>query len=67
MSDRPSDAVPEQHRFGKKIGGVQAADPEGNDGVEGGGGTDVDQADDTGDEGHDKYGIHWDSGSGLQL
>lgn len=57
-----TNAVVEEEGFGKDVGGVQRADAEGDDGIEGGGGADVDEADKTGDKGHDEDGVKWDRG-----
>ena len=66
-ADVPDDAVVEKHALGDGVGSVEATDADGDDGVEGGCGADVDEADDTGDEGHDEDCVHWDGGFGLDL
>ena len=62
-----ADAVPEEEGFGEDVGCVEAADAEGDDVVEGGGGADVDEADGAGDAGHDHDCIQGDGGIGLDL
>ncbi len=68
---RPADLArapaPEEQGLGDDVGGVEAADAEGDDVVEGGGGADVDEADEAGDEGGDEDGEEGDGGFGLHL
>ncbi len=59
--------APEEQGFGNDVGSVEAADAEGNDVVEGGGGADVDEADEAGDEGGDEDGEEGDGVFGLDL
>lgn len=59
--------APEEKAFGDDIGSVETADAEGNDIVEGGGGANVDEADETGDEGCYDDGEEGDCGFGLDL
>ena len=67
VTDRARAAAPEEEGFGDDVGGVEAADAEGDDVVEGGGGADVDEADEAGDEGGDEDGEEGDGGFGLDL
>ena len=60
-------AAPEQQALGDDVGGVEAADAEGDDVVEGGRGADVDKADEAGDDGRDHDGQERDRGAGLDL
>ena len=60
-------ATVEEEGFGDDVGGVEGADAEGDDGVEGGGGADADEANDNGDERGDDDGEGWDGGFGLEL
>ena len=57
-ADCAPDAVPEEEGFGEHVGGVETADADGDYVVEGGGGTDVDEADGAGDAGHDYDGVY---------
>ena len=67
VADRPPDAVPEKEGLGEDVRGVEAADAEGDDVVEGGRGADVYQADGAGDGGHDQDGVQRDRGACLDL
>ncbi len=67
LADCSSDAVPEEKGLGEDIGGVEAADADGDDVVESGCGTNVDQADGAGNAGHDHDCVHRDSGVCLDL
>ena len=67
VPDVASNAVPEQEGFGEHVGGVEAADAEGNDVVEGGCGADVDEADGARNARHDHDCVHGDGGVGLDL
>ena len=60
-------SAPEEEAFGDDVGGVEAADAEGDDVVECGGRADVDEADEAGDDGcyHDRE--KRDCGFGLDL
>ena len=60
-------AAPEEEGFRDDVGRVEAADAEGDDVVEGGGGADVDEADGAGDEGGDEDGEEGDGVFGLDL
>ena len=53
VPDGAAEAVPEEEGFGEDVGGVEGADADGEDVVEGGGGADVYEADGAGDAGHD--------------
>ena len=59
--------APKEEALGDEVGGVEAADAEGDDVVEGGGGAEVDEADEAGDEGCDDDGEQGDGGFGLDL
>ena len=59
--------APEEEAFGDDVGGVEAADAEGDDVVEGGGGANVDEADEARDDGCDHDGEERDCRSGLDL
>ena len=54
VPDRAADAVPEEEGLGQDVGCVEAADADGEDVVEGGRRTDVDEADGAGYAGHDQ-------------
>jgi len=61
------EAAVEQEGFGDDVGCVEAADGEGDDVVEGGGGAEVDEADEAGDAGGDDDGVDGDGAAGLDL
>lgn len=65
--DEARAAAVEEESLRDDVGCVQGADAEGDDGVEGGGGADVDETDEDGDEGGDDDGEGWDGGFGLEL
>lgn len=65
--DEAGAAAVEEKRFGDDIGGIEGADAEGDDGVEGCGGAHIDEADEDSDEGGDDDGEGWDGGFGLEL
>lgn len=67
VADGACAAAPEKEGFSDDVGGVEGADAEGDDVVEGGGGADVDEADEAGDEGGDEDGEEGDRGVGLDL
>ncbi len=56
-----------EERLGEDVGGVEAADGDGDDVVESSCGTDVDQADGARNAGHDNDCVHWDSRACLNL
>ena len=60
-------AVVEEEGLGDDVGGVEAGDTEGYDIVEGGGGADVDEADDAGGHGRDDDCVDRDRGAFLDL
>jgi len=64
----PACAAPvEEEGLGDNVRGVQRGDAEGNDVVEGGGGTDVDEADHAGGDGGDDDGVNRDGTADLDL
>ena len=65
--DRARAPAPKEEALGDEVRGVEAADAEGDDVVEGGGGAEVDEADEAGDEGCDYDGEQGDRGLGLDL
>lgn len=67
VKDGAAEAVVEEQGLGEDVRGVEAADAEGDDVVEGGGGADVDEADGAGDGGHDGDCVHGDRAIGLDL
>lgn len=66
-SDAAGDAAVEEETLGDDVGGVEGADAEGNDVVEGGGGAEVDEADEAGDAGGDDDGVDGDGAADLDL
>ena len=67
VPDRSSDPVPEQEGLGQDVGGVEAADADGDDVVEGGCGTDVYEADGAGNASHDYNCVQWNRRALLDL
>jgi len=67
VADRSPHSVPEEERLGEEVGGVEAADADGDNVVERSCGTDVDQADGARTAGHDHECVHWDSGAWWNL
>ena len=67
FADGTGTSAPEQEAFGDDVGGVEAADAEGDDVVKCGGGADVDEADEAGDDGCYHDGEERDCGAGLDL
>ena len=67
FADSTCTPAPEEKALCNYIRGVKTADAEGDDVVEGGGGADVDEADETGDEGCYNDGEEWDCGFGFNL
>ena len=67
FTDRTRASAPEEQALGNDVGGVETADAEGDDVVEGCGGADVDEADEAGDEGCYHDGEEGDCGFGLDL
>ena len=67
FADGTRASAPEQEAFGDDIGGVEAADAQGDDVVKGGGGADIDEADEAGDDGCYHDGEEGDCGFGLDL
>lgn len=66
-SDGAADAVVEEEGFSEDVGGVERAYAKGDDGVEGSGGADIDEADEARDKSHDEDGMEWDRGGRLDL
>lgn len=66
-ADAAGAAAVEEEALGDDVGCIQVRDAEGDDVVEGGGGPDVDQADDAGGEGGDEDGVDGDGAAGLDL
>lgn len=58
--DAAGDAAVEEEAFGDDVGGVEGGDGEGDDAVEGDGGTEVDEADEAGEGGGDDDGVDGD-------
>ena len=67
VANRASDAVPEEEGLGKDIGCIETAHADGDDGVKGDCGADVDQANGTGYSGHDCDCVQRDRGLCLNL
>ena len=67
FADGTRASAPEEEAFGDDVGGVEAADAEGDDVVEGGGRADVDKADEAGDDGCYHDGEKRNCGFGLDL
>ena len=67
MPNGAADTVPEEESFGEGVGGVEGADAEGDDVIEGGGGADVDETDDAGNGGHDEDCVHRDGRIGTDF
>ena len=67
FADGTRASAPKEEAFGDDVRGVEAADAEGDEVVEGGGREDVDEADETGDEGGYHDGEEGDCCSGLDL